>query len=259
MVIFVVPAYNEEENIELLLKNLDLKMKQMNLDYRVILVNDGSIDSTMEKALTFIDSMPLEIINHEINKGVGQVFRTGLSRALELARNNDIIVTKEADNTSDLDILSKMIEKIYSGDEVVLASCYAPGGKIIGTTIIRIILSFWANFIIKVLFSIKSVHTYSSFYRAYKTETLRKAFKAYQNKLIEDDGFTCMVEMLIKLSRLPIKITEVPMVLRCNFRKGTSKMNKSKNIIDYFSLISKELRYSRNNIKSIVARYKGNV
>lgn len=259
MIIFIIPAYNEEENIELLLSNLDSKMKNLRLRYYVLFVNDGSTDATRKKALTFQGRIPLEILDHNTNKGVGQVFRTGFTRALEIAGDDDIIVTKEADNTGDLEILHGMIKKIESGYDLVLASCYASGGRIIGTTIDRLVLSFCANFIIKLFFSVNDVYTYSSFYRAYKARMLKKAFYAYSNRLIDDDGFTCMVEMLIKLNRLPIRIAEIPMVLRCDFRKGKSKMNKSATMYSYLRLIKRELKYNRNNISAVIARYMNNV
>lgn len=259
MIFFIIPAYNEEENIESLLSGLASKMKDLKIAYHVILVNDGSTDATYENAATFRGSISLDIISHLTNKGVGEVFRTGFSRALELASDDDIIVTKEADNTSDLNILSAMLKKLEEGYDLVLASCYAKGGGIIGTTIDRVILSFCANFILRTLFSIKNVRTYSSFYRAYKAGMLKKANFAYADRLIEDSGFTCMVELLVRLKRLGIKITEVPMILRCDFRKGLSKMKKMETMKGYFSLISKEIACDSNRINGIVKRYENYV
>lgn len=256
MIIFIIPAYDEEDNINSLLSSLSLKMIDLKRDYRVILVNDGSKDSTKEEALKFQDKILLEIIDHDTNRGVGQVFNSGFSRALELAKDNDIIVTKEADNTSDLNILNRMIQKIENGYDLVLASCYASEGKIIGTTWDRIILSYAANTIIRLFFKINGVRTYSSFYRAYRAGMLRRAFFAYEGRLIENNGFICMVEMLIKLSRLPVQIIEIPMVLRCDFRKGKSKMKKMKTIIEYISLFLKEVKPKKKDFQDILMRYK---
>ncbi len=256
MVIFIIPARNEEENIGSLFQNLRSKTGELGIEHRIILVNDGSTDSTKKLAEGFKGIMPLEIIDFPEGKGVGEVFKAGFSRALQIAGDGDIIVTKEADNTSNLDILKEMLKEVNNGNELVLASCYAPGGKITGTTIDRIILSSVANLLLKIFFPIKGVYTYSSFYRAYKAGMLKKAFYAYDNRLIEYKGFTCMVEMLIKLSRLPIRIKEVPMVLRCDLRKGKSKMNKTKTLLSYFSLIGKEVAAGRSRISGIIKRYE---
>lgn len=256
MIIFIIPAYNEEENIQLLLSNINAKMKELDREYRVLLVNDGSKDFTKEKALEFKDRIQLEVIEHETNRGVGEVFRSGFSRAMEFVSDDDIIITKEADNTSDIDILDEMINKINSGNDMVLASCYAPGGRIVGTTPIRLFFSSIANFILRSLFPIQNIHTYSSFYRAYNASMLQKAINAYENRFIEDNGFTCMVEILIKLSRLNIRIAEVPMILQCNFRKGKSKMKKLRTIAGYMNLICKELLYKKSKIHHIKTRFE---
>ena len=133
-----------------------------------------------------------------------------------------------------------MINNIKSGYDISLASCYAKEGGIEGTTLDRKILSLGANTLLKIFFPIKGVKTFSSFYRAYNAGMLKKAFKAYDNKLIEMPGFVCMVEMLIKLWRLKIKIIEVPMILKFNMRQDKSKIKIGKNIRGYLKLIKNE-------------------
>ena len=222
-------------------------MAELKIPYKLIIVNDGSSDNTKEIIKSYENKFPIELLNHTTNKNVGQVFRTAFHYILERAKPGDVIVTKEADNTSDLSILPEMLRKIKEGNDIVLASCYAKGGGIKVTTLIRVFLSSVANFILRTIFPIKGVRTYSSFYRAYNAEVMKKAFKAYDNHLIDEAGFVCMVEMLVKLSRLPVKITEVPMILWCDFRKGKSKMNKPQTIFAYFGLITKEFK-NRNKV-----------
>lgn len=245
-ILFIIPAYNEADNIDRLFSNIEKKMGAMNAPYRIFLVNDGSTDRTEEKALRHAARMPIEVISHPCNKGVGEVFRSGFEAALSQARPQDIIVTKEADNTSCLEILPEMVRKVRDDEaDLVLASCYAKGGGIIGTTPDRVLMSSAANLLLKTFFPIPHVHTYSSFYRAYRADTLRRAWRAHEGRLFYDNGFTCVVEILIHLARLPVRIAEVPMVLRCNFRSGKSKMKKTRTIMGYFSLIRREMRLRR--------------
>jgi dolichol-phosphate mannosyltransferase len=226
--------------MEQLIESISKKMDEIGRPYRLVVVNDGSTDGTKELVESYAKRFPITLLNHDANKNVGQVFRTGFQYVLSQAGPDDIIVTKEADNTGDLDILPTMLKNIENGYDFVLASCYAKGGKIIGTTADRRLLSFVANTMLKVCFPMRGINTYSSFYRAYRAESLKKAFEAYGGRLIEEDGFVCMVEMLVKLRRLPVKIVEVPMVLRCNLRKGASKMKKRQTMAAYLRLIFKE-------------------
>lgn len=256
MIIFILPAYNEEENLPALLESMREKMDAIGRSYHILVIDDGSRDRTGEIARSYSTRLSLEVIRHQVNRGVGEVFRTGFRRALEIAGPGDIIVTKEADNTSDLAILGAILNEIDGGCDVVLASCFAPGGGVVGSTLDRHVLSFVANLLLRTFFPIPGVHTYSSFYRAYRAETLRRAFAAYDRKVLECDGFACMVEMLIKLSRLPIRIAEVPMVLQCDLRRGASKMVRLRTIFEYLRLIGRETLRSRARDRRVRAAFE---
>jgi dolichol-phosphate mannosyltransferase len=222
----------------------------------VVIVDDGSADGTGAVARASAGELSLEVVRHDTNRGVGAVFRTGFRRALELAGPGDVIITKEADNTSDLSILPTLVARIDAGDDVALASCFAPGGGVTGSSIDRHILSFGANALLRTFFPIPAVHTYSSFYRAYKADMLRRAFHAYGDGLIEVAGFACMVEMLVKLSRLPITITEVPMTLHCGARQGASKMRRLRTIREYLRLIAVQALRSPGTDRRIRASFE---
>lgn len=250
-VIFIIPAYNEEENLPVLLEGLRERMQSLGRPYHVIVVDDGSQDRTAEVASSYAPEISIEVIRQPVNRGVGEAFRTGFHRALALAGPEDAIVTKEADNTSDLSILPQILKKLEAGDDVVLASCFALHGEVVGSSFDRHCLSFGANLLVRTCFSIPGVHTYSSFYRAYRAEALKRAFAAYDGNLLSRPGFACMVEMVIKLSRLPIRISEVPMTLRCNLRRGRSKMSRLKTIGEYLSLIGREAVRSRQRDRQV--------
>ncbi|MFA5033607.1 MAG: glycosyltransferase family 2 protein [bacterium] len=239
MIIFIIPAYNEEKNIPTLLKEIECFAK--NYSCRTIIVNDGSSDKTEEIATSFKNKLPVEVLTHSTNKGPGEAFKTGFSYVLKEAKEEDIIITKEADNTGDDSILPVMIKKILEGNNLVIASCYAKDGEIIGTTFIRKALSYAANIFLRILYPHLKVKTYSSFYRAYSVKLLKKAYKNYGNNFIKEKGFIVMTEILIKLSRLKdTKIAEIPTVLKCDNRVGKSKMIVVKNIFDYLCFILKD-------------------
>jgi len=241
MIIFVIPAYNEADNIRSLLTKTDRKMRDENLAYKIIIINDGSTDGTVKVVESFQARIPAKIYSHYPNKGVGEAFRAGFRHALEESSDNDIIITKEADNTSDLNIAAKLVEKIGQGYDLALASCYAKEGRVLGTTFYRLILSRTANFILKLFIPIKNVNTFSSFYRAYRAKSLRDLQHVYQDKLIEQGGFECMVELLMKFARdNRFKIAEVPMILNGHVREGKSKMKVIKTIKGFLKVIYKE-------------------
>ncbi len=241
MIIFVTATYNEQKNIGRLLQRTKEKAEGQGLDYKIIVVNDGSTDDTERVVKSLMERIPLYLHSYYPNKGAGEAFRLGFRKALEIGEAGDIIVTKEADNTSDLGTLAELISKIRDGYDVALASCFAKGGRILGVSPLRLILSRGANILLKVFFPIKDVNTYTSFYRAYRYEALKEIFDIYGDALIEESGFECMPELLIKFSRnVKFKIAEVPTILDVNKRIGKSKMRIFKTIKGVLRIILRE-------------------
>lgn len=245
MLIFLIPAYNEERNIKALLLNTMSFAEKAGYQYKIVIVNDGSTDSTLEILKLLAKKMPLIILDQEVNKGVGEAFKRGFTYLASESKDDDIIITKEADNTSDLSVLMHMIEKINEGYDLALASCYMRGGGVVGTIFYRRLLSWGANLIIKTVTPLKHINTFSSFYRAHKATLVKAVYDAYGDSFIQEKGFVCMVEMLINMSKLNIKICEVPMVLKGNLRQGKSKMKTMPTIKAYMRLILRNLFSSK--------------
>lgn len=246
MIYFLSPFYNEEEFIAKFLADLVKHAKKVpGQNYKIVLVNDGSQDRSLEIVKEYAKKYPIILISHGKNRGVDVAFKLGFKKVLSIARKNDLLVTLESDNTSDLKILPKMILKSQKGADVVLASCYAKGGGVYDTGIFRQMTSKVANLLLYFIFPIKGVKTYSSFYRLYKLSTFRKIWNSYERNIIRQKGFVCMAEMLIKMSKLPVNIQEVPMVLRWKGRRGKSKMKITRTIFGHW-LLFKELFLKEN-------------
>ncbi len=239
-VIVVIPAYNEERNLPGLFANLRSTMEATPYPYEVVVVNDGSGDGTRRLVEEVSKTEPSCLVNQEVNRGPGAAFRSGFTRALEMAGQDDIIITKEADNTGDYGLIEPMIERILNGSEVVLASCYGEGGGVEGTTWDRWLLSWGANLMLRVLFPVPGVRTFSSFYRAYRADTLRRAMALYGDRFITEAGFACMVEVLINLHRMGVRMVELPMVLQCDGRLDGSKMKRLKTTVGFLRVMAKK-------------------
>lgn len=237
MIHFLIPVYNEIKNLPRLLRDTETYMSENNFEFRFIFLNDGSTDGSLE----FLEKEKknndkIHILSHYPNKGVRDSFLEGFNEFLKRAKEDDILVTKEADNTSDNQVLKEMLDSIIDkGYDIALASCYAPGGGFENTTLFRKILSSTANLMVKIRFGLWGFWTFSSFYRAFSYECLKKAFSEDQ-KMMTSNGFTCVVEMLIKLNRMGFKISEIPMVLRSSERQGKSKIPVFKTILGYLKL-----------------------
>ena len=236
MIYFIIPAYNEGANLPRLLDSLCTWSKQRGEACHLIPVDDGSRDET-PAILAGFQKLPMTVVKHAENRNVHEVFRSGFAAWSNLpAAAEDLVVTIEADNTSSLDILGTMIDRARRGDDVVLASCYAPGGEVVGTTARRRLLSLGANLILRCTPGMPTVYTFSSFYRVHRGPFLAQALRAYGSRFIEEQGFVCVIEMLLKFGRLGGRIAEVPLRLDGHQRIGASKMRVLRTIRGYFGL-----------------------
>lgn len=238
MIYVLIPSYNDAKNFPGLFANISKFINTRN--YKVIIVDDGSTDDTQESIKKLSSKYPVSRISYKKNRGPGFAFNFGFNYLIPKLKNMDIIVTMEADNTADFRILKKMIEKSKEND-VILASPYAPQGKFQGLDLKRKILSAFANRLDALIFRIKNVKTYSSFYRVYKASILKKALNIYKKKIITDNGFSAVVELLIKLAKIDAKIVEIPAVIDWRARKGKSAMKIKNTIVNRLVLYKNHL------------------
>jgi dolichol-phosphate mannosyltransferase len=243
MLYIILPAYNEAGCIVPLMESISRVMERPSLrelPWKVLVVDDGSTDGTREKALSMTGKINLDVIRHAVNRGVDQTFLTGFTKALECARDEDYIITMDADNTHHPQHIEDLVRRIEEGYDVVVASRYRPNSVVKNVPPGRLCLSWMARIILTLLFPAPGIRDYTIFYRIYRPSALRRAFEYYGDKLLEAPGFTSMAELLIKLSLLPdprIRFAETSCVLLYGIKLGPSKMKILSNINEYARMI----------------------
>lgn len=237
MIFILIPFYNEEENIPDLFQ--ELKNILPGEEKFFVFSDDGSADDSINKLKTQFKDYPYIVLGNGINRGPGAAFNTGFEWILNNHKSEkDIVVTMEADCTSDIRILHKMVAINRLGFDLVLASVYAQGGGFDKTTFFRKLVSSSANLLYRFLFNIH-ILTLSSFYRVYSISILKK-MKEKNSVLITETGFICMLEILIKAVNSKASIIEVPMVLASKKRKGASKLKVLKTTRQYLLFLFKK-------------------
>ena len=238
MQVFVIPAFNEEENLPRLLHDLEERPMLWSGGH-VILVDDGSSDGTVAVAQAYDGPVPLILVRQIRNQGAGRAFDRGFRFALELCDDDDLIVTLESDTTSDLDAIGAMLEQARAGADVVLASVHA-GGEMVGAGRRRESLSRAASFAVRVTAGIDA-RTVSSFFRVYRAGILREAYSRHGDAFIREGGFACKAEILGKLSRMDASVAEVPVDLDASRRIGDSKLKVLPTMAGYTRLMARQV------------------
>jgi len=236
-VIVVLPAYNEEQSLGLLLQRLDDAMHEDAIDYEIVVVDDGSTDGTAGVVGEYARCLPVHLERHDINRGLGATIRDGLKSAVAIATDKDIVVVMDADNTHTPGLIRTMIRVIREGADVVIASRYRPGSYVRGVPFHRKLLSLCARALFQTVFPIRGVRDYTCGYRAYRARVLRAAFLQYGDDFVNQQGFQCMVDILLKLRGLYLIFREVPLILRYDLKQGASKMKVARTIAQSIALI----------------------
>lgn len=110
------PFWNEEKNIEKVVKDASAVAKNVASKWEIIMVDDGSSDNTLEKAQKLAKSDPehLRVISHQPNRGYGAALKSGL----ESAKYN-VVVFADGDAQFDFAEVSRFLDKVDTADMVI--------------------------------------------------------------------------------------------------------------------------------------------
>jgi dolichol-phosphate mannosyltransferase len=237
-----LPAYNEEAGLPPLLANLEKTfelLSRQGFQRAYVIVDDGSKDQTLKILREHAEGLPITIVIHEQNQGLGFTIRDALRKASELAQTGDIIFTMDADNTHPPALMIRMVQRILEGNDVVIASRYREGSMVVGLHWFRRLMSFGARVLFQTIFPIPGVRDYTCGFRGYRAEVLKEAFAGYGDAFIEHQGFQCMADILLRLSTMKVIVNEVPMILRYDLKGGESSMRVGTTVFNTLKLLAK--------------------
>lgn len=235
-VIVILPAFNEAENIETVIERVGLYLRKINMPFHILIIDDGSTDSTALIAHEAGERWPVAVIRHPKNLGLGIAMQTAFRAVIG---EDGIAVVMDADNSHDPSLILPMVEKIKKGTDVVIASRFIPGGTMVGVPWRRRLLSKVASHVCRLWLRYENVRDYTSGYRAYRISALRTLKTAFGRQVVTESGFACMLEILLKLRAIGALVEEVPLELRYDLKKGASKMRIFKTIYQYAFIVGR--------------------
>tara|TARA_Y200000002_G_C22556903_1_gene610756 strand:+ start:35 stop:796 length:762 start_codon:yes stop_codon:yes gene_type:complete len=235
-IFYILPSYNESENIKSLLDRFNKFYKNKNIFIQIVFVDDGSTDNSLDilskLRKKIIKKIKIKILKHRTNLGLGMALKTGFRYSLKEANNSDVIVTMDTDNSHTIELSYSLAKKIINEKkDVVIASRYIKNSKIRGLQISRKFLSSAAAILFKIFYPIKNVKDYTSGFRAFRVIKIRKIIKKNRN-FFSETGFSASVDILLKLYpyKNQLNFYELPINLRYDLKKGKSKMKVLKTI-----------------------------
>jgi dolichol-phosphate mannosyltransferase len=238
----VLPAFNEGASIGSLIATIRQHSARVGWGrVSIIVVDDGSTDGTVA-AVRATANRHTKLVQHGGNKGLGAAIKTGLLTALKLKPTPDVLVTMDSDNTHLPALMQQMVATISTGRDVVIASRYQRGSSVRGLAWHRQALSLGLSFLYRAFIPIPGVRDFSCGYRAYRASKLTEAFDYWGDDFVNQSGFSCMVDILLKLHRLGATVCEVPMTLRYDNKKGKSKMPVLRTVKETLIIAAREMK-----------------
>lgn len=192
----VIPVYNEGGTI---IKVLEALQRFVHTPFRVLICYDDEDDKTLTALRTYENTLGLEVVLVK-NRGRGPHgaiiagFRASTARA---------VLVFPADDTSNAGIIDTMFQKFQEGCEVVAASRFMAGGRMVGCPWLKAGLVRASAFTL-FHFARLPTHDASNGFRLFSRRVLD------QIEIESWQGFTYSIELLVKCHRLGWKIGEVP-------------------------------------------------
>jgi dolichol-phosphate mannosyltransferase len=241
MIWVVFPAWNEEKVIRPTLLALWNAYRGSGEPYTAVLVDDGSTDRTVAEAEAAVaqsgGELPLRVLSHPRNMGLGAGLRTGLYWVLDHAADADIVVTLDADNTHPPALIPELVRRVRAGADLSIASRYRPGAEVHGVPGYRRALSDVASVLFASIYPIPGVRDYTCCFRAYRIPVLRRARRVYGEQLCTARGVEAVMDLLLRLGPLGIRVDEMGFRLDYGDRVGQSKMKVLRTIRSTLSLL----------------------
>ncbi len=192
---FFFPAYNEEGNVEPVVRDALATLPRFADEFEVIIVDDGSRDRTPEIADRLAASDPrVRVVHHPRNRGYGGAVRSGLTSS-----RNAFIFYTDGDQQFRLDDLSRLIDALGDHDAAI-------GYRIKRRDPWRRRFTAWVyNRLIRILFG-STIRDVDCAFKLFRADVFQRVPLAQ----VRSNGAFFSAETLLTLRSRGIRMVEVP-------------------------------------------------
>lgn len=197
----ILPAFNEEAILEASLQEVHAYLGGLSerYDWEIVVVNDGSTDSTAEIAEKFASMYErVRVLHHFVNFNLGQALRFAFNHC-----DSDFIITIDSDLSYAPEHIGQLLDAMETTRaKIVIASPYMKGGRATAVPLFRLFLSRCAN-------------RFLALTARQKLSTLTGMARAYDRRFLQTLDLKAMdveinTEIIYKAQLLRAKVVEIP-------------------------------------------------
>jgi dolichyl-phosphate beta-glucosyltransferase len=201
----VIPCKDEEQRLPRTVEQIHRYLDGKNVEYELILVDDGSVDGTrqvMDEAAQRHPSVRVEALPH--NRGKGRALATGVG----VARGDEILLT-DADLSTPIEELEKLQAALDKGAGIAIGSRALRASKIeVSQPIYRVLMGKAFNLIVQAVL-LPGIWDTQCGFKLFRADVAHRLFAG-----LVTDGFGYDPEVLYRARRQRVRIAEVPVVWR---------------------------------------------
>jgi dolichyl-phosphate beta-glucosyltransferase len=201
----VIPCKDEEQRLPRTIEQIHRYLEGKNVEYELILVDDGSVDGTrqiMDEAAQRHPSVRVEALPH--NRGKGRALATGVG----VARGDEILLT-DADLSTPIQELEKLQAALDKGAGIAIGSRALRASKVeVSQPMYRVLMGKAFNLIVQAVL-LPGIWDTQCGFKLFRADVAHRVFAG-----LVTDGFGYDPEVLYRARRQRVRIAEVAVVWR---------------------------------------------
>ena len=229
--VVVVPTYNERENVRPLIERISAVRRSVGeVDIEVLFVDDSSPDGTGQEVREAMGQYNfVHLLTRPKKEGIGRAFLEGFKFAVERF-DPTVVVQMDGDLQHPPEIIPELIHSVLEGTDVAIASRKVEGGKTVGWSRRRILVSWGANWLARIVLGLEQKDVTSGF-KAYSRGTIEEL----TSRKLSSSSFSYQEETLLVAKRAGKKVVEIPFTFSA--RKAGRTKFKTADILRFLKAI----------------------
>ena len=221
MIYICIPSYNEAPTIGLLLWKIRQVFAGFPREYHLLVLDDGSSDSTAEVLERYTRVLPLTVTRHQSRQGYAESVEEILRQAVQRTDRpkRDAAILMHADFTHNPQFIPDLVRRIESGADIVIGQAKVQGERSPTRRLVRRL----APVLLRGVVSVPGVTDVVSGFAIFRLVTLRNAFRSAASPVLRTEGWAANAELYGRTAKFARRVETLPTVERHDLRQRSSR------------------------------------